>query len=399
MPNAHITTHDGWALLFGNPIPYLNGLRDGKTEQFEKDPARQPWPRGKSAFADFVIQNGGRAPRLHARLDGETADAILPRLKALPPGAYFCKPETGSNGEGALQLDVTPRGLRVDGKEESADGVAALLSSRPYVVQDSLVAQQHPDIAAFNPRVVNTLRLVTFDDGRKVRPAAAVLRIACDAAAVDNWSAGGVVVPIDLETGALTRFGVLKEQLSMIENHPVSGRAFAGVGVPHLEAALRLAHDVHHRLAAASIGWDIALLEDGPSVLEANRQWDIFLAAQLNPGFVQDFLGFHLPSDPGSTVRLELRGNFERKNRLRHWLGAVLGKALASGRVDALAPDRLVLSIGGPPEVIEAAIQYIRRSAAHFDVKHIAAARLAEPLRPGLDMAATFSLRFAGQAG
>jgi hypothetical protein len=154
MLNAHIAIRGNWPLIDGNPIPYLNSLRDSM-------PARhRDWkvarPPGKFAFGLFVTQNGGRSPESIALIrDGRVTssaahDGVDAFLAALPPGRYFCKPDSGKNGDGAFRLDILDASAIVDGAPESLQAIGRRLSQAPHIVQASLTPLQHPDISRFN---------------------------------------------------------------------------------------------------------------------------------------------------------------------------------------------------------------------------------------------------------
>jgi hypothetical protein len=398
MSNAHIQIRDGWALIDGQPEPYLQWLRGTRNKQ-PWPAGRAPWPEGKAAFGEFVTREGGRAPHIVARIEQGrvvaspygTGDSVADLLKKLPDGSYFCKPDLGGNGIGALRLEITGGRATVPGEPLSAGEIAAKLASEAYVLQTSLVPYQHPDIARFSPGAINTLRLVTFADENGALGAAAALRISANGVAVDNWSAGGVVVPIDPERGTLGPLGIVKKTLTLIDRHPDTGLSFAGQPVPHFRDALAMAGQLHEKLAVATLGWDIALLESGPCILEANRRWDIFLSAQFNPDFATNLLAFHLPGPADDSIRLTLEGDFADVATIRLVLCAMLGKSGASGRVDAFTPQRLELTVSGPASVVEAALKRLKKTAVQFGARRMTAARGGDLPAPGLDIGATFS--------
>lgn len=382
-------------MLAGNPMPYLNCLRDSKNAMAVHRRHAIAWPSGKVEFGNFVAQNGGRSPRSLATIidgrvvavgAGATARSFIEQL---PRGQYFCKPNRSGHGNGGFTLDLVDSEFLVDGEEQSLASIEVLLSSRPYVVQPSLTPLQHPDIARFNERTLNTLRLVTFDTGDGTAMVAASLRIATTNRAVDNWSAGGVVVPIDLKRGVLGEFGILKRGLTVVDAHPQSGQPFLGQSIPHFEAAARMACSLHRKLNLWSVGWDIALLRDGPYIVEANRPWGIFMSAQFNPGFIRAFLDFHL-SHGTDAVSLELTGSFTSSDAVRLWLSAAMGVSCTSARVDYLSSGQLVLTVGGARAAIETAMQFLRQPPFDISVTEVRSAPVTKEPLPGLDIGPTF---------
>ena len=398
MQNAHIATRDSQRIINGNPLRYLNYLRDTKNATEPHRAGKIAWPTGKIEFASFVTRHGGRAPRSLAIIlngcvtagvfgGGESVGSFLKRL---PPGRYFCKPNRGAKGAGAFALDISDAGASVNGENHTLAAIEALLTQNLYIVQESLTPLQHSDIARFNPRTINTVRLITFDTETGPAMFLASLRIAIESVAVDNWSAGGVMVPIDLERGVLEEFGTIKKDLIAVDAHPQTRIKFLGQGVPYLREAAKMACLLHQELNLCSVGWDVAVLEDGPCIVEANSRWDVFMSALFKPDFSRTFLEFYLA--PGTdAVRVELAGSFMQRDVVRQWLSVVMGAARVSARVDKVSGERLVVTVGGSRAAIENAMVYMRRLARDLCVREVLFGPAENPPLPGLDVSATFS--------
>ena len=160
-------------------------------------------------------------------------------------------------------------------------------------MQPLLTPLQHPDMARFNPRTINTLRLVTFEqDFAGAIAVVAAVRISSTSLAVDNWSAGGVMVPADIGEGVLGEFGIVKNGLAVVDAHPQSGLAFKGFSIPHFREAAGMACRVHDKLDVASLGWDIALLEDGPRAFWKPTACGIFISRPSS--ILGSFLSFSI---------------------------------------------------------------------------------------------------------
>ncbi len=73
------------------------------------------------------------------------------------------------------------------------------------------------------------------------------------------------------------------------ENHPVTGVALRGLKIPYFQEAkefvLKMIDDLH---IEGVIGWDIAIGEDGPLLIEPNGNPD---PALLNLPFIPDHKG------------------------------------------------------------------------------------------------------------
>ena len=382
-------------LLNGNPGAYLNGLRDAKNRSATHASDRIEYRRKKVDFGEFVTNLGGRSPRTIALIRNATvvapASASGPTvenyLKELPAGSYFCKPNVGRNGIGAFRLTVGAEGPRVDDDARSYSDVTNVFSSEDYVIQEWVAPLQHPDIARFRVGVINTMRLVTFDANTGPKAIAASLRMAISLKSIDSWTQGGVVAGIDLKRGVLKPFGCLKKGLKIVDSHPGSGLPFRDQPIPHLRDAVEMACELHARLnGVKSLGWDIALLKDGPCFLESNKMWDVIMSAQLNPGFVPAFIALHLPSSCDRAVRLEFDGPFESRVQICRAVATILGTAMASGRIERLGREHLSLTVGGTQESVQTAVQMFRRRSRNR--MRIAPSR--NRPAPGFDVDAAF---------
>jgi hypothetical protein len=61
----------------------------------------------------------------------------------------------------------------------------------------------------------------------------------------------------------------------VLTNHPKTGAPFADFQLPHWQEARKLAeHAAVLFLPLRTIGWDLALTDDGPLLLQGNAEWD-----------------------------------------------------------------------------------------------------------------------------
>lgn len=137
---------------------------------------------------------------------------------------------------------------------------------------------QHHLLQKICPYTVNTVRVVTFlDANNKACVHSAILRLGRKGKAGDNWATGGLSVGLDLSSGKIAQ-GVFKPKYGgeWVSVHPDSGSNFFGLSVPFWTKTL----DVCKRAAeqfpgVRSIGWDIAVTESGPLIVEGNSDWDL----------------------------------------------------------------------------------------------------------------------------
>ena len=124
-----------------------------------------------------------------------------------------------------------------------------------------------------------------LDDNGDAHPLYAAMRLGSGGAVVDNFNHGGMVIPVSLETGALTGVAVDKQGRSY-EAHPDTKEVFDGYSLPHWEAALKLGLTAAKKVPTVRlVGWDIALTPTGPKLVEGNHYpgHDIYQLVAQNP--------------------------------------------------------------------------------------------------------------------
>jgi len=152
--------------------------------------------------------------------------------------------------------------------------------------------------------VLSTARIVTATDTNgQGRVIAGALRVPSKAGAlIDNFHAGGIAASIDLETGRLglaTDLGIRGDS-RWHSVHPVTGGQIAGLQVPDWPRIVGLAELAHDRLADRIVlGWDIAVLADGPCLIEANAFPDLdinqrTMLAPLGNDLLGRLMAYHL---------------------------------------------------------------------------------------------------------
>jgi hypothetical protein len=200
----------------------------------------------------------------------------------LPPTDLFAKPADGRGGAGAVAWLKAPEGHYRGGDGgmlstgELTTELARWSRSVPYVVQERLV--NHPQLSSLTEGGLCTVRIVT---GRAPGGPEVVLStsfgVPYGRSPVDNFHAGGICASIDVESGRVGP-GVrvfADECMTSYERHPQSDAPIAGIVLPHWDAVKELALRAQRAAGPlAFVGWDIALCEEGPLLMEANAVWD-----------------------------------------------------------------------------------------------------------------------------
>lgn len=131
---------------------------------------------------------------------------------------------------------------------------------------------QHPEMNALCPKSVDTMRIMTFNDHGKPEILWMGLRVGDGAHSVDNFHAGGMGVKIDMQTGRLVGDAIDKNN-NHFTSHPTTGVQFDGFQIPFFpeikELVLKASLESDKILV---VGWDVAISENGPVIIEGNRR-------------------------------------------------------------------------------------------------------------------------------
>jgi hypothetical protein len=236
--------------------------------------------RDKHVFYKFVTGLGLPTPRVVALYDKgkirwagsekfEGMDSIYRHQNA----DLICKPVSGETGIGVLDIKQKNGKLIINGKASSVDDLKNQAASK-LILQERIT--QHHKMARLHSGSVNTIRIATFNSENRIDVFNAILKIGAPGKVCDNWHFGGTIVGIDLDSGKLMPFGVPPTKCAhKLSQHPGSDVSFDGFDIPYFHDALALAKRLHREFYDIhTIGWDIAVTESGPTVIEGNDNWD-----------------------------------------------------------------------------------------------------------------------------
>lgn len=132
--------------------------------------------------------------------------------------------------------------------------------------------KQNKEINKLCKESVNTIRIMTFAYNGKSEIVYAAMRIGNGINNVDNFHQGGMGCKIDLDKGILIGDAYDKD-LNHFKVHPKSKVKFDGFKIPYWEEAKKLVLDaskVNNNIHM--VGWDVAITDDGPTLIEGNRR-------------------------------------------------------------------------------------------------------------------------------
>jgi len=130
---------------------------------------------------------------------------------------------------------------------------------------------QHKDINNLYPHSVNSIRIVTVLVDGSANVIYAFIRIGNDGRFVDNINAGGMAAPIDLNSGKVL-YPAFDKNSKYYEKHPLTQVEIAGFKIPYWEESIKMCLEAAKLIPELGyIGWDIAVTDNGPLLIEANH--------------------------------------------------------------------------------------------------------------------------------
>lgn len=201
---------------------------------------------------------------------------------------FIIKPVLGSGGMGIVIALKNERNEIVIKNQQEQISIERYVLKQNVIVQE--IVEQHPQIAAVSQSSLNTIRVVTLlTKSEMVLIVSAAMRFSSNESFVDNWSAGGIAVGVNVYNGTLKKYAFDKNGLRFTK-HPVSDILFEDFQIPQWEAVLNLAVKIQkaspfYRL----IGMDIAIDNfDNPLLIEVNANPDLIFQEQTSGPLFQD---------------------------------------------------------------------------------------------------------------
>lgn len=146
------------------------------------------------------------------------------------------------------------------------------LQAEDVLVEEIII--QHPQMV-FGNTSVNTIRTHTIlDKNGKGHVIKAILRAGVGDSVVDNYCQGGAIYEVDLETGLVCTYGLLKTNFQSYI-HPKTDIVMLGYQIPLWEEVIKVSENAAEHLPQIRIiGWDIAITGNGIELIEGNHNPD-----------------------------------------------------------------------------------------------------------------------------
>lgn len=201
----------------------------------------------------------------------------------LPDEDVFVKDLYGKSGQGTKRFYYN-KGTFIDkeGTVYSPESIFKLLlndskESRGIVLQK--IEKNHAEWRQFTPGSLCTCRVVTarLPNSELIQPLFCSFRMPVGNADADNFALGGIISPVDLETGVMgAAIGSIPVNVNgkfEFHKHPDTRQPIRGKKLPYTDNIIECAVNVHTKFKTAFVGWDVCMTEKGCCVIEGNIGW------------------------------------------------------------------------------------------------------------------------------
>lgn len=226
-----------------------------------------------------------------------TPEALCERLRGLTLPVLVKMPPAKGQPHVDILLDIDEAGGRLHFETRGWRNIRELLSG-PEGEGTGILFQellsQHQALGVFPP-ALNTLRVIThIDPAGTIDIAACFLKMARTGHRIDNMHHGAIGAHVDLASGRLES-GFSGTGRARFTHHPDTGSMIEGFEVPFFPEAIALAKRAHPLLQSPSlIGWDVAVTDDGPKIIEANSYVAFWTTQKGGHGLGRSPVGQHI---------------------------------------------------------------------------------------------------------
>ena len=161
----------------------------------------------------------------------------------------------------------------VDTSKTSVDDIIKLARTHNLTLIEEFI-YQHDDLNKLSPSALNTVRIFTQIVNGNVVILGTRLRISVNSN-VDNLAAGNMAAAVDEKTGIIIRPAIYSDITKKPESvHPITGVNIVGFQIPHWDMVIEKVKKIAlHNKENRSVGWDIAVTNDGVDFIEGNHDW------------------------------------------------------------------------------------------------------------------------------
>ncbi|MBS2037090.1 hypothetical protein JST97_19030 [bacterium] len=235
-----------------------------------------PATQNKHVFSQLMLRHGlPGLPTLALYHEGRNAQGVF-----APEGSFFVKPVHGARGDSCLAwVQIGPGQFTRQDHGALQSWTEIEVELKAHSLRRALLVQarqsSHPQLSGICPGSLGTVRYVTgrLPEGEIVH-IAATLKLPWRFHEVTNNLS--LISAVELESGVLGKAWSYQPLCPGYGHHPITKFPIAGLQLPDWTKVTDLATKAHQLLTNhVFLGWDIALTDAGPVLLECNAGWDV----------------------------------------------------------------------------------------------------------------------------
>lgn len=197
---------------------------------------------------------------------------------------FIIKPIDGLGGQDVKKMKSSEI-------KNSKEFLNKLINERMFLEE---VIDQNKQMNLLCPTSVNTIRIMTLANNDKSEIIYAALRVGNGIHEVDNFHKGGMGVSIDLQNGKL-KGDAIDKNLNTYKKHPYTNVVFDGFQLPYWEETKKLVLKCAlQNQKIKVIGWDVAITDKCPILVEGNRRAGFDLPQVLSKRGRKDLINYVL---------------------------------------------------------------------------------------------------------
>lgn len=203
------------------------------------------------------------------------------------PDRMFAKLMNGAHGEGAFSIsrlsDKRWRfGERTGSGEELFEFCQQRIDGKRGLIVQPAIRPHSLLNAVMGPNSLGTVRAITYLSLGGPKLMLPLLRMPAGGNVTDNFSegaAGNIVAKVDIETGVLGCGKMARSkswpEIMKVDRHPDTGVRIRGFQLPYWQETISLMLNAQASTPQLrTLGWDIAITDKGPIIVEANTGYD-----------------------------------------------------------------------------------------------------------------------------
>lgn len=262
-------TEQGYYLRTLNPVKYYTLARNKYLAHLCLEKAGIPMPELLGYYNPY-------------KTDAMTDfSALLIELQEKNKVPFVIKATESSHGEGVYVVDYvsqTKEGTSLHLINGKTIALNEVLKHDDELIVESLI-KQTKQFNSFNKTSVNTVRFMTtlYPNG-EAKVIATWMKFGRLGTYVDNAGSGGNIdACVNVETGQICKVVEFQgfRSTKKINHHPDSGIQLEGTIIENWEEIKSKVIEFQKSFPfVKAVGWDIAITDDGPVVIEVNDSWD-----------------------------------------------------------------------------------------------------------------------------